>query len=289
MEIKVLDLSKKYGEDLALDELSLTLTGNKIIGLLGKNGAGKTTFMRMLAGHFRPSSGELQINQQTPFNNYSLMKHVCLIMESNNFYEKFRVRDILEISAKFYPHWDALYAEELRKTFRLKEKQKVKTLSKGMYSALGIIVGLASNAPVTIFDEPYIGLDASFRSIFYDLLLESYENNPRLIILSTHLIDEVSKLFEEVVIIQEGKLLLHESVDELAGKHILLSGKRELVEQVTANRNVIHETSMMGHKTAVLFDESIGDTKGLEVSQASLQELFVYLTKEEVKRHARAN
>lgn len=289
MEIKALDLSKSYGSDVALDELSLTLTGNKIIGLLGKNGAGKTTLMRMLAGHFRQSSGELQINQQSPFNNYSLMKNVCLVMESNNFYEKFSVRDILKVSAKFYPYWDPVYAEELRNVFRLKEKQKVKNLSKGMYSALGIIVGLASNAPVTIFDEPYIGLDASFRSIFYDLLLESYENNPRLIILSTHLIDEVSKLFEEVVIVQEGKLLLHELVDDLASKHILLSGKKEVVEQVTADRNVIHETTMMGQKTAVLFNETIDDTKGLEVSQASLQELFVYLTKEEVKRHARAN
>src|SRR5699024_4115682 len=161
--------------------------------------------MRLLAGHFTKSSGEIEINQQSPFNNYGLMKDVCLIMESNNFYEKFTVRDILSISAKFYPNWDQPYAEELRQIFHLKPKQKVKTLSKGMHSALGIIVGLASNAPITIFDEPYIGLDASFRSTFYDLLLESFEENPRLIILSTHLIDEVSKLFEEVVIIQEGK------------------------------------------------------------------------------------
>lgn len=289
MEIKTTNLSKLYRKEVALDQLSLTLSGNKIIGLLGKNGAGKTTLMRLLAGHFTKTSGEIEINQQSPFNNYTLMKDICLVMESNNFHEKFTVQDILNISAKFYPKWDKTYAEELRHIFRLKPKQKVKALSKGMHSALGIIVGLASNAPITIFDEPYIGLDASFRSTFYDLLLESFEENPRLIILSTHLIDEVSKLFEEVVIIQEGKLLLHEPVDELSNKHILLSGNKDKVDQVVANRNIIHETTILGQKTVVLFDENITDAEGLNVSRASLQELFVYLTKEEVKRHARAN
>ncbi|WP_058306549.1 ABC transporter ATP-binding protein [Gracilibacillus massiliensis] len=289
MEIKTNHLTKKYRKEVALDDLSFQLSGDKIIGLLGKNGAGKTTLMRLLAGHFSQSNGDLLINQESPFNNYSLSKNICLIMESNNFHDKFTVKDILKVSAKFYPYWDQEYAEELREIFRLKPKKKVKTLSKGMYSALGIIVGLASNSPITIFDEPYIGLDAAFRSTFYDLLLESYERNPRLIILSTHLIDEVSKLFEEVVILQEGKLLLHESVDDLANKHILLSGNKEEVDQFSSNKNVIHETSMLGQKTVVLYDESITDAEGLKVSRASLQELFVYLTKEEVNRHARAN
>ncbi len=289
MEIKTNHLTKRYRKEVALDDLSLQISGNKIVGLLGKNGAGKTTLMRMLAGHFAATSGDILIDHEAPFNNYSLSKHVCLIMESNNFHDKFNVNDILNISAKFYPNWDKEYAEELREIFRLKPKKKIKTLSKGMYSALGIIVGLASNSSITIFDEPYIGLDAAFRSTFYDLLLESYERNPRLIILSTHLIDEVSKLFEEVVILQEGKALLHESVDDLANKHILLSGNKEEVEHFAANKNVIHETTMLGQKTVVLFDENITDAKGLKVSRASLQELFVYLTKEEVNRHARAN
>ncbi|WP_163538033.1 ABC transporter ATP-binding protein [Gracilibacillus sp. YIM 98692] len=282
MEMKATNLTKRYAHKKALDDLTLTLNGEKIIGLLGKNGAGKTTLMRMLAGHFPATDGRLTINDKAPFDHFPVTKDICLIMESHNFHEKFKVKDVLNISAKFHPNWDMDYAKYLRKSFRLEEKQKVKTLSKGMYSALGIIVGLASLSPITIFDEPYIGLDASFRSMFYDLLLESYQHNPRLIILSTHLIDEVSKLFEEVVILHDGKLMLHEKADDLADKHILLSGNKEEIDQFAASKNIIHESSMLGQKTIVLYDEEVSDTGDLSVSKASLQELFVYLTKEEV-------
>ncbi|MFC4401881.1 ABC transporter ATP-binding protein [Gracilibacillus xinjiangensis] len=289
MIIKAKNVRKQYHKNVALNDLNLTLEGNKIIGLLGKNGAGKTTLMRLLAGHFLKSGGELTINNEAPFNNYAAMKNVCLIMESNNFHDKFRVKDILNISANFYPNWDREYANHLVNVFRLNKNQKAKTLSKGMYSALGIIVGLASNAPITIFDEPYIGLDAAFRSTFYDLLLETYQNNPRLIILSTHLIDEVSKLFEEVVILHEGTLMLHDTADNLEQKHIILTGSKEEIDQITSGRNIIHDSTMMGQKTVVLYDENITEAGSLKVSKASLQELFVYLTKEEVNKYVRTN
>ena len=192
------------------------------------------------------------------------------------------MQEILALSAQFYKNWDQDYAEKLIDLFQLKRNQKVKNLSKGMYSALGIITGLASHAPLTIFDEPYIGLDASYRSLFYDLLLESYQQHPRMIILSTHLIDEVSKLFEEVVILQKGQKMLHEKSDDLARKHLVLTGNQEEIDRVIQNRQVIYESTMLGQKVAVLYDEEISDVGTLKVSRASLQELFVYLTKEEV-------
>lgn len=286
MIISTTNLRKNYVKEVALEDLSLQVEGEKIIGLLGKNGAGKTTFMRMLAGHFSQTSGILEVNNENPFNNYEVTKDICFIMESDNFNEKFTIEDILAISAEFYPNWNQEYADNLIELFQLKKKQKVKNLSKGMYSALGIITGLASHAPLTIFDEPYIGLDASYRSLFYDLLLESYQQHPRMIILSTHLIDEVSKLFEEVVILQNGKLLLHESSDELARKHLVLTGNTEEVNRVVENKTVIYESTMLGQKVAVLYDEEISDVGSLKVSRASLQELFVYLTKEEVRSYA---
>ncbi len=219
------------------------------------------------------------------FNNYPVTKNICFIQESNNFHEKFRVHEVLDIASIYYPNWDKNQAKELTKIFKLKEKQKVKALSKGMSSALGIIIGLSSNAPLTIFDEPYIGLDASFRSTFYDLLLESYENNPRMFILSTHLIDEVSKLFEEVVILHEGNKMLHESSEHLAEKHMILTGKKESIDPLMEGKNVIHEKSILGQKSVVLFDEVMESVPSdVEVSKATLQDLFVYLTKEEVKR-----
>lgn len=282
MKIETKQLRKTFGKESALEDLSITFSGEKIIGLLGKNGAGKTTFMRILSGHFQQTRGTIAVNEQSPFNHSDVSKNICFIQESNNFYGKFRIDEVLQIAEVFYPNWDKDQAEHLLKVFKLKRKQKVKALSKGMLSALGIIVGLASNASITIFDEPYIGLDASNRSLFYDLLLQSYQENPRMFILSTHLIDEISKLFEEVAILHEGKLLLHETTAELAENHLLVSGETSVVDQAIKNKNVIHETSMLGKKKAVLFGEQLATTDELEVSKIGLQDLVIYLTKEEV-------
>lgn len=290
MKIEVKNLKKTFGKEVALSDFNLTLEGNKIFGLLGKNGAGKTTFMRILAGYIQSTSGEVKVDGQNPFNNMNLSKQICFIEESGNFKSGFKVKDVLKVSSFYYPNWDREKAEKLVKLFRLKPNQKVKGLSKGMYSALGIIVGLSSNAPVTIFDEPYIGLDASFRSIFYELLLEEYEQNPRMIILSTHLIDEVSQLFEEVIILHEGKKMLHENSLELSEKHLLVSGKEEAVKQYIANKHVIHETKMFGKKSAIVFGEQINEEEALKlnlkVERCSIQDLFIHLTKGEVGQYA---
>lgn len=289
MKIEANKLRKSFGKEVALNDFTISISGEKIVGLLGRNGAGKTTFMRLLAGHFQQTSGRIEVNGHAPFNHYPATKEICLIEESNNFHEKFSIEEILQISAVFYPNWNKDQADHLIKVFKLKRKQKVKALSKGMVSALGIIVGLSSNAAITIFDEPYIGLDASYRSVFYDLLLEAYEDNPRMFILSTHLIDEVSNLFEEVAIIHEGNLLLHETADDLARKNLLLSGNTDLVNKTINGKKVIHESTILGQKSVVLFDESIEKVEGLKVSKASLQELVVYLTKEEVPSYDHRN
>src|SRR5699024_9586408 len=123
---------------------------------------------------------------------------ICLINERNDFKDNLKIKQVFNLYALFHPGWDWDLAHELLDVYDLDLKMKVKALSKGMASALGVIVGLATKAPITIFDEPYIGLDAAARSKFYELLLREYEKEPRVIIFSTHLIDEVSLMFEEV-------------------------------------------------------------------------------------------
>ncbi|SDB93794.1 ABC-2 type transport system ATP-binding protein [Pelagirhabdus alkalitolerans] len=280
--IKADQLTKSYKGEQALDALTVQFEGDKIIGLLGKNGAGKTTLMRLLAGHFKQTSGNITINDQEPFNNYFLTRDICFIQENNNFFEKFKVNEVIQLASQFYPNWDEEEANQLLKTFQLNRKQKINALSKGMLSALGIIVGIASHAPITIFDEPYIGLDASYRSVFYDKLLESYQSNKRMIILSTHLIDEVSRLFEEVAILHEGKLHLHEISEQLKDNHWLLRGKKETIDQETNHLNVIHSSEFLGKKTVVVYDTINEQHETIEYDKLSLQQLFVYLTKEEV-------
>src|SRR5699024_4678898 len=160
-------MTKSYGKKHALKNLSFSLKGNKIYGLLGRNGAGKTTFMEILAGHMTQSSGILFVIRGVPFNNRQITEQVCLIKDVDNFHKDIRIKDVLKAYSMFYTTWDNQLADQLVKEYNLNEKSRIKTLSKGMASAVGIIVGLASKAPITIFDEPYIGLDAAARKRFY--------------------------------------------------------------------------------------------------------------------------
>ncbi|GAB4074165.1 ABC transporter ATP-binding protein [Barrientosiimonas marina] len=281
MKIDVNHLSKTYKNKKVLDDLSFTLTEPKIIGLLGRNGAGKTTFMEILAGHILASEGAIRINGANPFDNQRLTESICLIQETNNFKAELKVKNVLQIYAYFYPTWDQALADELIRKYQLDPDAKVKALSKGMASALGIIVGLASKAPITIFDEPYIGLDAAARKTFYDQLLDEYESEKRTIILSTHLIDEVSLMFEDVLILQNGKLVLKEEAEQLRHRAYAVSGSAEDVEAFIQDKEIIHSEAFTGVMTAYVYG-SMEQAKatGLSVESIPIQKLMIYLTEE---------
>ncbi|MBP3949543.1 ABC transporter ATP-binding protein [Bacillus suaedae] len=286
--IEFQQLTKTYGSKTVLKELNLTLTPNKIYGLLGRNGAGKTTMMQLLAGHILPTNGKILINGKTPFNNRSILNEICFINESGNFKQRLKIKDALKIASFYYPNWSNETAYSLLEIFNLNKKWNVKGLSKGMESALGITIGLASRANITILDEPYIGLDASHRYKFYDLLLEEYENYPRTFILSTHLIDEVSELFEEIILIKDATLLLHKTTEEVKDLSLKINGQKELVEQFSKGKKILYEKEIIGQKTVILFQEglSVDQAKaiGLDAERCDIQELMVYLTGEKERK-----
>ncbi|OAS86759.1 MULTISPECIES: ATP-binding cassette domain-containing protein [Metabacillus] len=282
MKIKIENITKTYGKKISLNNISFELEENKIYGLLGRNGAGKTTLMHLIAGHISPSDGSVKLNGLNPFNNRNVLKNICLINESGNFNQSLKIKDVLKISSLFYPNWNKEIAENLLIEFNLDRNLRIKSLSKGMESALGILIGLACRSAVTIFDEPYIGLDAALRARFYELLLEEYENEPRTFILSTHLIDEVSNLFEEVIILQEGKLVLQEQAEVLIEKSISVTGKKDIVQDFCKGKNVLHVKEFVGQQTAVLYGESFHQSdlynQDLTVESVHIQDLMVYLT-----------
>ncbi|WP_440895088.1 ABC transporter ATP-binding protein [Amphibacillus sp. Q70] len=281
MKIKVNQLSKTYGSTHALNNVSLTLAGNKIYGLLGRNGAGKTTFMDILSGQILASSGDITIDGENPFENQKLSESICLIKEANNFSPELKIQQALKLYAFFYPNWDQDMAEELLEIFNLKQSAKIKALSKGMESALGITVGLASRAPITIFDEPYIGMDAPSRKKFYEILLEDYQENPRTIIFSTHLIDEVSLMFEEVIILQQGSIILQETSEDLREKTVAISGPKEKVDTFLAGKEIIQRTDLAGSAFAYVFgNRKEAQALGLETDGVPIQELMIHLTEQ---------
>ena len=290
--VEVNGLTKAYGKVTAVDAISFRVEAGKIYGLLGRNGAGKTTIMQMLTAQLFPTSGEVKVFGETPYENSHVLSQVCFIKESQKYPNNFRVVDVLELSALFFPNWDREYALSLIEDFRLPLKRKMKALSRGMLSSVGIIVGLASRAPLTIFDEPYLGLDAVARGLFYDRLIEDYAEHPRTVILSTHLIDEVSRLLEHVIVIDNGKLLLDEEADALRGRAFTVVGPASKVVTFTEGKAVMARESLGALVSATVQGPLDADERkhaevlGLEIAPVSLQQLTVHLTNGTSERKA---
>ncbi|QXE02486.1 ABC transporter ATP-binding protein [Terribacillus sp. DMT04] len=279
MTIVADNLTKVYKTATALKEIDLRITEPKIYGLLGRNGAGKSTFMQLLAGFDKPTQGNLLVNGMKPFDNQAVTENICLIKEADNFKKDLTIEQTLKIASMFYINWDKQLAGDLLQRFDLDKKRRIKNLSKGMESALGIIVGLASNASVTMLDEPYIGLDAASRAYFYEVLLEEFQRNPRIIILSTHLIDEVSNLFEEVIIFNKGTILLRKNAEELRSESYCISGPAAQVKAFAAGRDIIKEKSFAGTTQVYLLSPNKPDlTDDLALSGVPLQDMMVHLT-----------
>lgn len=282
--IELKGLSKSYGKVTAVDQVSFTIEENKIYGLLGRNGAGKTTIMHMISAQQFATSGDLKVFGEEPYENSRVLNQICFIKESQKYPDSFRVVDVLEVAKSLYPKWDHAYALALVEDFRLPLKRKIKKLSRGMLSSVGIIVGLASRAPLTIFDEPYLGLDAVARVLFYDRLLDDYAEHPRTVILSTHLIDEVSRLLEHVLVIDNGKLILNEDADALRGRACTVSGLATAVDSFTRGKELLDRSAIGAAASATILGvQSEQDRKeavalGLEFTPVSMQQLIVHLT-----------
>ncbi|WP_171694177.1 ABC transporter ATP-binding protein [Paenibacillus germinis] len=283
--VEVKGLTKTYGQMMAVDHVSFTIEANKIYGLLGRNGAGKTTIMHMISSQQFATSGELKVFGEEPYENSRVLNQICFIKESQKYPDSFRVIDVIEVARTLFPNWDHAYAHALIEDFRLPLKRKIKKLSRGMLSSVGIVVGLASRAPLTIFDEPYLGLDAVARILFYDRLLEDYAEFPRTVILSTHLIDEVSRLLEHVLVIDNGKLIMNENADALRGRACTVSGLATAVDSFTRGKELLERTAIGAAASATFLgvlserDRKEAETLGLEFTPVSMQQLIVHLTR----------
>lgn len=286
-DVELKNVSLQYKDFKALDNVSLKLDGGKIYGLLGRNGAGKTTLLSLLAALHKQTEGEIEIGGETSFENADIMQHVAFLYDSDLSYEYEYVNAMLEIVGRYRPKFDAEYADYLIKRFKLPTDKYVKDLSKGMQSALGVTMGLASRAPLTIFDEVYLGMDAPTREIFYQELLEDQAKHPRTFILSTHLVSEMDYLFDEVVIIDKGIFVLHEEYETLVSKGASITGSSEAVDEFVSDKTRLSEQRLGNTKSVMIYDyldearrqEAL--QSGLEIGPISLQDLFIYLTSEE--------
>lgn len=276
---------KSYGSKQVLHDLDLIIEPGKIYGLIGRNGAGKTTLLGILTAQNTKDSGSVTYDGQPVWENQRALDHICFSRElqptlfsgQNNL----KIRHYLRSAAVYYPGWDQEYADRLLAEFQLEPKKKICQLSKGQMSMVTILIALASRAPITILDEPAAGLDVVMRERFYQLLLEDFGETGRTFVVSTHIIEEAASVFEQVIIIDQGRILENSPTDELVDQFRYVSGHEDEVDRACTGLQVLSTHQMGRHKTvAVRGDRSklqVAAQADVDVSPMNLQNVFVAL------------
>jgi ABC-2 type transport system ATP-binding protein len=282
--IQIKNVSKYFGKTEALKDVSLTFEADKIYGLLGRNGAGKTTLLNIITNKIFANSGEVLVDgEQAAENDHAQAKIYCMT-EKNVHPWNMRVKDGFRWAHEFYAGFDTQYAYALAQKFNLDTEKKIKSLSSGYSSVFKLILTLASGVPVLIFDEPVLGLDAAHRELFYRELIAYYSEHPKIVIISTHLIDEVAEVLEQVIILKNGELIISQPVESVLKLAYSVSGDGASVDKFTLGKKVIREETIGKFKAATIFQQRDNGDKariqelGLEITPARLQEVFISLT-----------
>ena len=291
MSLELKKITKRYGKKTVLNSLDLTLEEGKIYGLVGRNGAGKTTMLSIASAQNPTTEGEILLDGETVWENQKSLNQICFSREmvntANNTASALKVKEYLKMAEMLFPYWDKEMAYRLVEEFELDEKQKIIKLSKGMQSMVTIIVALASKAKYTFLDEPAAGLDVVARENFYRILLDEYSESGRTFVISTHIIEEAADVFEEVIFLNKGKIILKENTEELLARCIHISGKAEDVDEIIKGKKAFHQEKLVRSKgiTLMLDEGEVFDKEGkdVEVRPLNLQDVFVALCGKEEK------
>ncbi|EQK40338.1 MULTISPECIES: ABC transporter ATP-binding protein [Paraclostridium] len=206
------DVYKKYGKKQVLEEFNLNIPKGKIVGLLGPNGSGKTTMIKLLNGLTQCDKGNVFINGLKP--SVKTKEIVSYLPDRNYLNEDMTVKELLKLFSDFYKDFDINKAKEMIKNLNLEENEKIKSMSKGTKEKVGLILVMSRNAKLYILDEPIGGVDPASRAYIIKTILKNFNEDSTLLI-ATHLINEIENICDEVIIISKGEILLKGNVDEI--------------------------------------------------------------------------
>lgn len=278
------DIVKRFKDKDALKGVSLTLEKGKIYGMIGRNGAGKTTLLSIMSAQSKPTSESVNLDGEEVWENQKCIDNICFSRELNPLStfgpNNVKVKELLRMASIYYPYWDKKMADSLVKEFDINIKQRISKLSKGMLSMVTIIIALASKSEFTILDEPVAGLDVVAREQFYKLLLDEYNETGRTFVISTHIIEEAADLFEEVIIVNNGNILLKENTMDLLERAYHVSGSTDDINALIEKYEAHHIENMGRSKGATILlkkGERMESSQDVMVQPVSLQNLFVAL------------
>ncbi len=273
--IELKQVTKQYGQAAVLKNITLTIDQPGIYCLLGRNGAGKTTLLKSIAGYQNITSGTIKVADR--LITTSALDTVASYIQNFAKHFNLRIQKLLRIASELNPSYDYDFASELMERFELDGKKKFNQLSLGMKTMVSTIICLASNKDVILLDEPVLGFDAIMRAEFYDMLTESFQKHPRIIIVSTHLIEEIAKTVQKLIIIDRGSIIFFDTLQSIKAKAFSVCGLKKDVEAAVKNLNIISQDITGGLATSYIFDNPPRQAASLEIHPLSLQDFFIQM------------
>ena len=269
------NVSKSFGSVRAVDDVSFDIEKGKIMGLIGPNGAGKTTLLKAVLG-LTDCEGTLEVLGLDPFRQRKeLMQNICFIADVAVLPRWIRVHQLLDFVESVHPRFSRARADELLARTKILSKSKIRELSKGMVTQLHLSIITAVDAKLLVLDEPTIGLDIIFRKEFYGNLLNDYFDKERTILITTHQVEEIENLLTDVMFINNGRIVLHASMDALPERYVELMTSGENAERAR-QLNPIFERDVFGKKVLTFEGITREQLRGLgELRTPGIADLFV--------------
>lgn len=285
--IKLEKVSKSYGNNIVLDNIDLCLENNRIYGLIGRNGVGKTTLMKILSDQIVNYQGQIYYEGSNIKNNNLLKENIVYIGEDFLTYnlEAQKLIKIVEYIKYLYPHFNQDRFDELTKLFKIDLFDKYRKLSLGNQSLFRNIIALSLQAKFLLLDEPSVGLDEINRDMFYQKLLDYQEIDGSTIVISSHILSDIEKIVTDIVILNRGKIIVNDSINDILEKSIIITTNEDYIKYFE-NKNIVKKTYL--GKQIILYaydkftDNEISTMREVsDISRLNLKELFLALSKED--------
>ena len=282
--IEVTDVTKTYGNRTILNHVNFEIKEDVLTGIIGRNGVGKTTLMKITAGHIKETSGSVDVFSEKPFNSLKVSANSIFVDDTMSFSDKLTLKEVLKEADRFYANWDSALAEGLFEYFRLYPNSRHSQLSKGQMNTFNAIIGIDARCPLTIFDEPTTGMDTAVRKDFYRALLKDYIAHPRTILLSSHHLEEIEDLLENILLVNDGVVRFHGSITELQEMFVKVIGSEHVVRNQIAEKNVFSRQTngpfyeALVEDTFTLEEKMHMNKSGIKIIPVPANDAYVALT-----------
>lgn len=284
--ISLNQVHKKFSRIPALMDVTFSIRENVITGVAGRNGAGKTTLLKMIAGFMKTTEGEVRVFDENPFGSLLVSANSIYIDDAMSYPDPMKLQELLHEFKRFYANWDEGLAMRLMEYFAIPLDTRHRFLSKGKRSTFNAIVGIAARCPLTIFDEPTTGMDTAARNDFYRALLKDYIAFPRTILLSSHYINEMQDVLEDLLVIHQKRVRYHGSTSDLQEAHLVIRGT-EAQLRVAASGKVVVSKTKRGLQEEWIVENDFSEAErstlnrlGVTSTTVSLNDAYLALTEQ---------